>query len=61
MNFIEAYWRACTERDVPLSVKAQVAMQIKNLKPEEQDSIRTEWAKKIEAMYPYKKGKEPQE
>ncbi len=49
------------EREVPISVKAQVAMQIKDLKPEEQDSIRTEWAKKIEAMYPYKKGKEPQE
>ena len=60
MKANESYMKVCTERNVPLSVKRAVAMQIKDLSPEEQDSIREEWAKKIEATYPYKPGREPQ-
>ena len=54
-----AYSKACAEREVPLSVIEKVYYEIKDKPPEEQDSIREEWARKIEATYPYKPGKEP--
>ena len=37
MKCNEAYFKACMERDVPLSVKIQVGMQIKDLSPEERE------------------------
>ncbi len=55
MNFVEAYYKACTERNVPSSVKAQVWMEIKDKSPEEQDRIREEWAKIIMETYPPRK------
>ena len=57
----EAYYQACTARKVPVSVLAQVYEEIKDKNPEEQDSIREEWAKRIEAEYPYKPGREPKQ
>ena len=54
-----AYSRACAEREVPLSVIEKVYFMIKDKPPEEQDRIRTEWAKIIENAYPYREGREP--
>ena len=55
----ESFFKACTERKVPYSLLAKLCVGLDEKTPEEQDSIREEWAKKIEATYPYKEGREP--
>ena len=61
MNYVREYAKACAEREVPTSVVIKVYFEIKDKPPEEQDSIRRDWAKIIEATYPYREGREPQE
>lgn len=56
MNFIPAYAKACSEREVPIQIIVKIFCLIKDKPPEEQDAIREEWAKKIEETYPYKPG-----
>ena len=59
MKINQEYSKACSERDVPCSVIEKVYFLIKDKPPEEQDSIRTEWARIIEETYPYREGKGP--
>lgn len=59
MKVNQAYSKACSERDVPCSVIEKVYFLIKDKPPEEQDVIRTEWARIIEKTYPYREGKGP--
>lgn len=59
MNYVHAYSKACAEREVPFSVIEKVYFEIKDKTPEEQDRIRTDWAKIIEKTYPYRAGREP--
>ena len=59
MNPHNEYSRTVAEREVPYSVIKRVYYEIKDKPPEEQDSIRTKWAKIIEATYPFSEGKGP--
>ena len=54
-----AYYKAVSERKVPYEVIEKVYFLIKDKPPEEQDAIRTEWAKIIEETYPYREGRGP--
>ena len=54
MNFVKSYCKVHMEREVPTSVWVEQAKQLIGKTPEEQDAMREQWAKEIEAMYPLK-------
>ena len=50
----EAYFTACMERKVPISVKAENAMKLQGKTEQEQDEMREAFAREIVAKYPLK-------
>ena len=55
MKCNKSYLRACTEREVPLSVLKKNALKLLGKTEAEQDEMREIFAKEIEATYPLKK------
>lgn len=58
-NFSEAYYKACITRQVPTSVKVENYKKLIGKSDEEQIRMKEQFAREIEATYPYKEGREP--
>lgn len=56
----EHYWRACTERAVPISVKVEQCLSLQGKTEEEQNALREQYASEIESKYPLKAKQKPQ-
>lgn len=60
-SFSKAYCKACSEREVPTSLLVEQYYQYKHKPEEEQIEVKNQFAKEIEAAYPYKPGREPKQ
>ena len=57
----DRYSKTLSERAVPVSILTDTYYRTKDLPMEEKLKIREEMADNIEATYPYRKGKQPQQ